>query len=96
MRLQKIFIPGYTKRLDDSIKNDTWFFPLVILYGQLGEYPLLFGSILLSLKSTLKPSERQKEFQLIYESENSTQNYEEGSEEALKRKETLGSYRKII
>jgi hypothetical protein len=62
MRLQKIFIPGYTKRLADSIKNDTWFFPLVILYGQLGEYPLLFGSILLSLRSTLKPSERQKEF----------------------------------
>jgi hypothetical protein len=57
--MQKIFIPGYTERLNESIKDGSWFYPMVILYGQLGEYPLLFGSILLSLRSTLKPNERE-------------------------------------
>lgn len=56
MRLQKLLIPGYLDEINDSIKNDTWFYPLIILFGQIGEYPFLLGSILLSLKSTLNPN----------------------------------------
>lgn len=56
MRLQKILIPEYLDCINDSIKNDTWFYPLIILFGQIGEYPFLLGSILLSLKSTLNPN----------------------------------------
>ena len=58
MRSQKLWIPNYAEDLQDSKKNDTWFYPLIILFGQIGEYPFILGSILLSLKSTLNPGQQ--------------------------------------
>jgi hypothetical protein len=58
MRSIKLWYPNYIELLNESMKNDTWFYPLTLLFGQLGEYPFILGSILLSLKSTLNPNQQ--------------------------------------
>ena len=58
LRFQFLIVPGYREKFDESYEEDTWFAPLLLFFGQMLEYIPLLISILLSLRSNIKPDER--------------------------------------
>jgi len=56
-RLLYLIIPGWAKTMETSYVDDTWLFPLLVFFGQMLEYPPLLMSIMLSMRSSMKPDD---------------------------------------